>query len=592
MSAHRPSIRLGTRGSALAMAQSRSVAEAITERTGHSVELVIIRSEGDDHVGPLHEATRPGLFTSRLRAALLEGRVDVLVHSMKDLPSEPEPGIALAACPARADARDALVSRESLTLDRLPSGARVGTGSPRRTARLLHARPDLVVLPMRGNVDSRLAKVATAEFDAAVLAVAGLSRLGRATEITQVIEPEVMVPAPAQGALAVECRADDHALLDRLALLDDVHTRVVTTAERAVLTAVGATCATALGALATIDEGVLHLSAEVSGPAGQFAAAAESLVLTSDVADVVAARDLGFAVGRMLLEQGAGEYVTPRLPRAPATHATPSPSSPAGPRPLAARPVLLVRADVGDDRDAPALTQRGMVVVRDPYLRIDPSGDPGAEQRAREVLDEMAQGSDWCVLTSRAALRSLVALTSPHAVATAMVRGSARGLRVIAVGGATAALLREFGASEVSVPEENSAAGVLGLLAGERPGRVVLPRGTLAMGDIAAVLDERGWSTVDRVLYETTTVVERPQTADLLAAGHFSAIVLRSPSAVRAVAHHVPVLPVGTALACGGPSTAAEVRRLGLGDPAVGRGPSADDMADLVAAITSQEVLA
>jgi hydroxymethylbilane synthase len=307
-------IRLGTRGSALARTQSQDVADALAAVTGRPVELVIIKTMGDVTSGPLAGMPQPGVFVSALRTALLADEVDVVVHSMKDLPSDPMPGIALGAVPARADAHDALLTANGGGLDELPDGSRVGTSSPRRAARLRAARPDLRIEDLRGNVDSRIAKVRTGDLDATILAVAGLTRLGRADEIDEVIAMSVMIPAPAQGALAVECREDDVDMVAALADLDHRATRVVTTAERAVLSAVSATCASAVGAHATLSEGVLHLTADVSGQLpGEYVAVDESITLAgqADDADVRAALDLGLRAGRSLLAAGAGPFVSP-----------------------------------------------------------------------------------------------------------------------------------------------------------------------------------------------------------------------------------------------------------------------------------------
>jgi hydroxymethylbilane synthase len=260
-------LRLGTRGSLLARTQSGLVADAVGQLLGDSaaIEEVIIRTEGDDSTIPLQESKTPGLFVNSLRTALLAGEVDFIVHSFKDLPSAPAAGITMAAVPAREDLHDVLVSRDNLTLAQLPAGSVVGTSSPRRSAKILVARPDLVIRPIRGNVDSRIAKVRSGEFDATVLAAAGLKRIGRYAETAEVLGLDVLLPAPAQGALAVECRSDDSETLALLAQLNDATARLITTAERAVLVGVAATCSTAVGAVATLEAGVLKVQAELSG---------------------------------------------------------------------------------------------------------------------------------------------------------------------------------------------------------------------------------------------------------------------------------------------------------------------------------------
>ena len=305
-------LRIGTRGSALARTQSGMVADEVMRTTGVVAELVSIRTLGDDHPGPLAQMPQPGVFVSALRDALLAGEVDVAVHSMKDLPSAPVEGIVLAAVPPREDPRDALVTADGRGLAGLAQGARVGTGSPRRAARLRALRPDLELVDLRGNVDSRIARVTDGELDAVVLAVAGLARLGRTAVIGEVLEPDLMLPAPAQGALAVECRSDDEATLALLATIDDRPSRLRALAERAVLAAVGASCASAVGALAGLDGRVLTLHADASGPAGEHVAERSTVELTAGADatdDALCATGLGARAGAALLAAGADGFL-------------------------------------------------------------------------------------------------------------------------------------------------------------------------------------------------------------------------------------------------------------------------------------------
>ena len=209
-------LRLGTRKSPMAMAQSGLVAEAITARTGHRVELVGVTTHGDVSQAHLAQMGGTGVFVGALRERLLDGEVDLAVHSLKDLPTAQPEGIVLAAVPRRDDPRDALVTREGAKLADLPAGAVIGTGSPRRAAQLMLARKDINCVPIRGNADTRLGKVGTGELDAVVLAAAGLARIGRLGAASQVFEPDDMLPAPGQGALAVECRASDPHLAELL----------------------------------------------------------------------------------------------------------------------------------------------------------------------------------------------------------------------------------------------------------------------------------------------------------------------------------------------------------------------------------------
>ncbi|MPZ26311.1 MAG: hydroxymethylbilane synthase, partial [Micromonosporaceae bacterium] len=200
-----PPVRLGTRGSALALTQARAVADALTVATGVPVELVTVATAGDRSTAPVAQLG-VGVFVSALRDALAAKEIDVAVHSYKDLPTAPADGLGVAAVPERADPRDALVARDRLRLAELPAGARVGTGAPRRVAQLRALGRGLEPVPVRGNVDTRLRRVADGDLDALVLARAGLDRLGRGAEITETLDPAVLLPAPAQGALAVECR--------------------------------------------------------------------------------------------------------------------------------------------------------------------------------------------------------------------------------------------------------------------------------------------------------------------------------------------------------------------------------------------------
>jgi hydroxymethylbilane synthase len=228
-------LRLGTRASALATTQSTLVAGLLRERLGREVELVEVTTEGDTNHAPLTELGGTGVFVSALREALLDGRIDLAVHSLKDLPTGSAAGVTLAAVPTREDPRDVVVARDGLTLGELPSGSRVGTGSPRRASQLHALGLGLDVADVRGNVDTRIGKVRAGDYDAVVLARAGLARLGRLDDATEVLDPLQMLPAPGQGALAVECRSDDLELAAGLAALEDTHSRSAVDAERAVL---------------------------------------------------------------------------------------------------------------------------------------------------------------------------------------------------------------------------------------------------------------------------------------------------------------------------------------------------------------------
>ena len=295
-------LRLGTRASLLATTQSRHVAEAITAATGRAVELVPITSEGDVLTGPLAQMGGTGVFATALRDALLRGECDLLVHSMKDLPTAPFPGIVVGAVPVRQSPRDVLCARDGLTLATLPQGARVGTGSPRRVAQLLAARPDLEVAGIRGNVDSRLKKVADGEFDAIVLAEAGLRRIGREAAITDVLP---WPTSAAQGALAVELRADDAdgEIGAAVAAVEDPAAALEAALERAVLNRLEAGCAAPVAIDAVHGADAVTLVAEVYAEDGTRSVRAERRLAATDIDVATVAAD----VVHELFEGGAAD---------------------------------------------------------------------------------------------------------------------------------------------------------------------------------------------------------------------------------------------------------------------------------------------
>ncbi|MDQ1677099.1 MAG: hydroxymethylbilane synthase [Actinomycetota bacterium] len=253
MNPSRP-LRLGTRASALAMAQSGQVAAAVTDKTGRAVELVEITTYGDVSREALTQIGGTGVFVNALRDALLAGDIDLAVHSYKDLPTAPAAGLVLAAVPPREDPRDALVARDGCTLAELPAGARIGTGAPRRIAQLNALGFGIECVPIRGNVDTRIRKVTDGELDAVVLARAGLARLDRLNAVTEVLDPMLVLPAPAQGALALECRVGDADLIELLGVLDDPDTRAAVAAERSLLSALEAGCSAPVAAWAVLAE--------------------------------------------------------------------------------------------------------------------------------------------------------------------------------------------------------------------------------------------------------------------------------------------------------------------------------------------------
>ncbi|MFW0183683.1 hydroxymethylbilane synthase [Rothia sp. CCM 9417] len=323
--------RVGTRGSALATTQTAWAVEQIRSATGLVLDTVTVKTEGDVLTGPLSQLGGTGVFAATLRCRLLEGEVDLAVHSLKDLPSAPCPGLTVAATPLREDPRDALCARDGLTLDTLPAGARVGTGSPRRAAQLLALRPDLTIVDIRGNVGTRLARVAgneaygvgahglhgekklgaiTGDCDAVVLAAAGLRRLGLEKTITEYLDTDRVLPAPGQGALALEIRSKELEGAEKTALgtavlaVNHTETQLAVTAERALLRRLEAGCAAPIGAYAQVKSGQLELSVAVADPAG-------TQVMRHRVATATlspeTAYELGVRAAEELLAGGAAE---------------------------------------------------------------------------------------------------------------------------------------------------------------------------------------------------------------------------------------------------------------------------------------------
>jgi len=297
-------LRIGTRKSLLARTQSGQVADLIAARLGVAVELVEVTTEGDVNTAPLASLGGAGVFVSALRDALLRGEVDVAVHSLKDLPTGPAEGITLAAVPEREDPRDVLVARDGLTLGELPAGSVVATGSPRRVAQLGALGLGLEITGIRGNIDTRLGKVTSGEVDGVILARAGLARIDRLDVVTEVIDPIQMLPAPGQGALAVECRSVDVELLDHL---DDPLTRAAVAAERAVLCTLEAGCSAPVGALAEVAEGddgaEVWVRAVALAPDGSVEMRRSA---SGPLADAVA---VGEGLAKGMLDEGAAELI-------------------------------------------------------------------------------------------------------------------------------------------------------------------------------------------------------------------------------------------------------------------------------------------
>ncbi|MCA1823042.1 MAG: hydroxymethylbilane synthase [Mycobacteriales bacterium] len=299
----RATLRIGTRRSPLARAQAAWVGAQLSATGDYAVELVDVTTAGDVSTSAVPDLGGTGVFVSALREALCAGSVDLAVHSLKDLPTEPAPGVLLAAVPLREDPRDALCSSAGFTLAELPRGSTVGTGSPRRTAQLRALGLGLDVVPIRGNVDTRLDKTARGDVDAVVVARAGLARLGRLDAVSEVLDPLQMLPAPGQGALAVECRAEDGETLRLAAALDDAPTRACVTAERALLSALAAGCTAPVGALADVADDEIYLRGVVAAIDGTVALRHSVTGPASDP------RELALRLAQLMYDDGAAVLV-------------------------------------------------------------------------------------------------------------------------------------------------------------------------------------------------------------------------------------------------------------------------------------------
>lgn len=599
-----PDVRVGTRASALALAQSGAFARALAARAGLAdVPLVHVRTEGDVRTGSLASLGGTGVFVTALREAVLDGRCELAVHSCKDLPTAAAAGLRLVAVPERADPRDALCARDGLTLATLPRGARVGTGSPRRAAQLLAARPDLEVVDLRGNVPTRLGRVpghgrrGTADpedLDAVVLAAAGLARLGLEDVVSEVLDPAVMCPAPAQGALAVEAGCPLPGPVERaLAELDHLPTRLAVAAERALLAALEAGCAAPVGALGTLTDGVLRLVARVSAPDGsERLDAAGEVAVPDGVADragaLAAADALGRAVAADLLGRGA-DRLAPVGPRRPEP----------GHAPLAGWRVLVPRGGDWGDEVSAYLTTEGADPVIVPLVEFAPPLEPAPLDAAVERL--RSGGYAWLALTSATTVTTLVARLASlpdGGPAARTLPGALGGARVAAVGPATAAALARAGVTADLVPTTHSAAGLVAEFpaapaqastaaegagagpapvptaaadAGPRPAaatgepRVLAPHSDLADATLADGLRAAGWEVDELVAYRTQTgPTPAAEVRDAVTSGAVRAVLLTSPSTVDALVELVGVPPATTVVACIGPRTRAAAQRHGL----------------------------
>jgi hydroxymethylbilane synthase len=540
---------IGTRGSALALVQANWVAEHLAQH-GIETAITIIRTEGDDR--PIDTAWGEGAFVGRIVAALLDGSVDLAVHSAKDVPTDEHPDLVIAAYPPREDPRDALVCRvRGTTLATLPQGARVGTDSPRRVAFLRALRPDLQMHPLHGNVDTRLAKLDRGDSDALVLAVAGLTRLGRADRIDDILPLDLVASAPGQGSLALQVRAGDAEAIEAVGRLDDPVTRVAVEAERALLSGTGGGCRSPIGVVGRASDGRLELAA----------AAQRSWVPAAGA--TIACATVGWVRGRApaserrdLAARLAGRVVAMRD----------------RPRALVARP---------DGQAGPlraALAEAGVDSTHVAAIEIRPVAPGGLLD---DAVRTSAPGDRIVVTSANAASATLDAMARLGVDPTPM--------RWAAVGQATAVVLRIAGLAGIFVPSRADATTLaleLPLQAGDR---VLVPHGDIADPHLATALAARGAQVREVVAYVT---VEAPEASrDLLAAalddGPVDVLVLTSGSTARGlVALSAPAarasilaLPVVAA----GSRTAEAAKAAGFRTVLVAPAPDAASLADFTA---------
>lgn len=554
MSSHE--ITIGSRGSLLALAQAKLVVEAF-DRAGKRSRIVVVETMGDRQAPDT--AWGEGAFVTAIERALLAGRVDVAVHSAKDIPTDEDPRLQIAAYLPREDPRDALVVRLDATerrLDDLRPGSRVGTDSPRRTGFLLARRPDLAIHPLHGNVDTRLRRLDAGATDALVLACAGLDRIGLSDRIAERLEPEVVPPAPGQGAIAVQVRRDDAPIRGLAAVIDDRPTRFAVEAERAFLNASGGGCRAPIGALATVTDGELDLLGGYARPDGSDTAIARRrgpIARGPDLArEVAAALDAGTRV------------------RSRAT----------------ARRVLVTRAVNQADELASALRQVGLDPVGVPTIEVV-SDPPGGElDGAARHLETYA----WVVLTSANGARAIM----EAAEAANHLSASQKTPRWAAIGPATRDVLERRGIHVELQPSRargRTIADELPVVPGER---VLVVRGDLADGGLAIALRARGAEVDDVVAYRTREAPagSRSLLRRALADGPIDAVVFTSGSTVRglvALARAASVDISAIPSVCIGPETASAARAAGISVLAVSATPGAAALATTTArALTAQ----
>lgn len=562
------SLRIGSRGSRLALRQSELVAELLQHaHQDLEVELVIVQSTGDRVLdSPLWQIGGKGLFTKEVEAALADDRIDLAVHSLKDLPTDPAPGLDVAAILPRESPWDMLLAAEEVDLASLPEGTVIGTSSLRRRAELLHHHPHLRIENLRGNVPTRIAKMLRGEYRAIILAEAGLSRLGESAPWQRRLRPAEMLPAPGQGALALQIRADDKRARGLLRALHDDSTAACVHAERALLHHLGGGCQAPLGALATIRDGELHLRGRV------LSLDCKSALEDSATGPVDDPDALGCLVAEALAKAGADKWmadwrVAPTNDEA--ARAIAEVEAGLEGKPLRNLNVVVTRDEDADGPLSRLLRERGAVPLSLPLVRSTLLPESGTMQRAIGALPEYG----WVVLTSARAAEALQA--------AGLTREAARAasVRWACVGDGTARRLESLGATADLVAARETAEALAEELLprlqeeAEERRRVLFPRSSMAAPTLTEKLRAAGIQVDDPVAYETELLPTHHATvASLLGRGEVRCLLFCSPSAVASFASAWKILTpedhdrLAPELILGsiGPSTSAALRELGL----------------------------
>jgi hydroxymethylbilane synthase len=544
---------VGTRKSALALWQTDWVVERLHAAwPGLACVVQPFTTEGDRTQAqnkPLPEIGGKGLFTQELEEALRNGDIDLAVHSLKDLPVEEPPGLTIGAIPQRADVRDGLVARNGWTLATLPQGAVVGTSSTRRAAQLLAARPDLVIRPIRGNVETRIKKVLNGDYDATVLALAGLKRLNLAHHVTDLLPLEIMLPAPGQGALAVQCRRDDEAVRSLLEPLEDATVRAAVNAERGFLSRLGGGCSAPVAAYAApVDgtPGVLWMEALVASPDGQRLVRVQGQGESNELAERLATEALAQGAATLLVHAPAPVAVKPQ--------------------PLAGKRIVLTRPKEQAQQLADQLAQLGAQPLILPTIRIVPRTELQPLDQAITELDNY----NWVILTSV----NTVTIFGERWRALGYQRNGEGRWRVAAVGPATADALRTFGIEPTLVPAIYRAEEIVAGLGDVAGRRVLLPQGSAARPALVEQLTAQGAEVTVIPVYDTVPAELSEEALAELAQG-VDAVLFTSGSTVRNFVNAVRPHPAAfaqvqkAALICIGPVTAEAVQVAGLPTPII-----------------------